>query len=91
MIHMSGIRIPIRSEYKFCSHVTPYRYLAVNYSGQPRICFINQMQSSTPVSRLIHSFGVLSTLIFNFTKKNMDDHYQRKSVREQAWMDWDFI
>lgn len=33
MIHMSGIRIPIRSEYKFCSHVTPYWYLAVNYSA----------------------------------------------------------
>lgn len=30
MIHMSGIRIPI---HKFYSHVTPYWYLAVNYSA----------------------------------------------------------
>lgn len=26
-----------------------------------------------------------------FYQENMENHYQRKSARSQAWMDWDFI
>lgn len=69
------------------SHVTPFLYEL--FKPSPGFLYYQNAIVNTCVEA--YSFAVLSTLSFNSTIKSMDDHYQHKSVIEQAWMDWDFI